>query len=342
MNKNSASTEILEWGKEAASLLPDGMKDAALLAYQAVVLNHNHEYAASAERLRKLRSVSYSREPYLDILTAKNEFALADMLVGNDPGRRGHISRAKAALSSYLSSDTHSRPESEIYGAELLKARADYILGHRNGVFMGIVDIPESVSVSRESIIRAVRVRGMKTVVSSDTSALLLHRDGGLFACSLEEPQLMVVAAVAKEMDVLETAEEFITLSHALMTAFSARSFYINGVMLSVNDVDEAIADMKGEAFPVWFFARGSEAEENGKLVLRAEGAESFGAKAICILGVDPADREEASNALSLILVYHVFSVSARRTKSFTINNRTYDLVSSDRNTVSYAVRKEQ
>ena len=72
-----------------------------------------------------------------------------------------------------------------------------------------------------------------------------------------------------------------------------------------------------------------------------AEGAESFGAKAVRIVGVSEEDREEASNALSLILVYHVYSASARRSRSFTINERTYSLVSSDKDSVSFVLDKK-
>ena len=72
-----------------------------------------------------------------------------------------------------------------------------------------------------------------------------------------------------------------------------------------------------------------------------AEGAESFGVKAIKIVDVKDEDREDASNALSLILVYQVYSVSARRSRSFTIGEKTYSLVSSDKDSVSFILEKK-
>ena len=85
--------------EEAVDLLPDGMKRAALLAFQAVMLSHGREYRKSQEKLRLLRSESYSREPYLDILSAENEMKAAETLAGDTPEKIRHLSRAWASLS---------------------------------------------------------------------------------------------------------------------------------------------------------------------------------------------------------------------------------------------------
>ena len=284
---------------ETVDLLPDGMKEAVSTAFQAVMLSHGGMYEKSQEKIRRLRNISYSREPYCDILSAKNEYEMAERLTASDPDQARHFSRARAALSSYLSSDISKRSEEEVLEARLMKARADYILGHRKGVFMGIVELPEGAEAGSDSL-SSIKVRGLHAAV---------HHEN-----------------------------RFIRLTAAVMETFAASSFYINGVMLSHDDVNEAITDMAEDAFPVWFFARGSEGMEDDRIVLSAEGAESFGAKAIRIVGVAPEDREEASSALSLILVYHVYSASARRSRTFTINGRTYTLASSDRVSVSYTM----
>ena len=121
---------------EAVDLLPDGMKEAVSLALQAVVLNHSGNYKASEERIRKLRSVSYSREAYSYFLSARNEYALYESCDGENKEGLKHLAKARAALSQYLSSDIKARPEKEVIEAKLMKARADYILGHRKGIFM--------------------------------------------------------------------------------------------------------------------------------------------------------------------------------------------------------------
>lgn len=338
--EDKSMRDALGLASEAVDLLPDGMKEAASLAYQAVILNRMGKYSSSQERIRKLRTVSYTREPYCDILSAENEFAMAAGLLGDDPAGRRHIAKARAALTSYLSGDTHHRPAGEVFKARILKARSDYMLGYRKGIFMGIVDLPSDAEVSGGSM-KGIRIRGLHAAGSTESAAVLTHADGGLFAASLEEPHLMVVAAVAEGMNVLECADYFIRLVHSVMKSFSSSAFYINGVMLSMQDVEEALSDISQEAFPVWFFARGSETEENGIYTLYAEGAESFGAKGISIEGVLPEEKEEAAAALSLILVYHVFSVSARRSTSFTISGRDYVRISSSRHSVAFEVRRE-
>ena len=322
---------------ETVDLLPDGMKEAVSTAFQAVMLSHGGMYEKSQEKIRRLRNISYSREPYCDILSAKNEYEMAERLTASDPDQARHFSRARAALSSYLSSDISKRSEEEVLEARLMKARADYILGHRKGVFMGIVELPEGAEAGSDSL-SSIKVRGLHAAVHHENGVIFTRGEGSIFAASLEEPEMMVVAAVSLGDDIMETAERFIRLTAAVMETFAASSFYINGVMLSHDDVNEAITDMAEDAFPVWFFARGSEGMEDDRIVLSAEGAESFGAKAIRIVGVAPEDREEASSALSLILVYHVYSASARRSRTFTINGRTYTLASSDRVSVSYTM----
>ena len=157
----------------------------------------------------------------------------------------------------------------------------------------------------------------------------------------LSDPDLVVVAGLSRQMDIIETAAAFIRMAHSVMTYYSSTSLYINGVMLSADDVDEALQDISDDSFPVWFFARGGEEEmEDGTFVLIAEGAESFGAKIIKIVGVSQEYKEEASNALSLILVYHVFSPSARRSASYAIGDYIYQLSSSDKYTVSYSMKR--
>ena len=138
--EDKSMRDALGLASEAVDLLPDGMKEAASLAYQAVILNRMGKYSSSQERIRKLRTVSYTREPYCDILSAENEFAMAAGLLGDDPAGRRHIAKARAALTSYLSGDTHHRPAGEVFKARILKARSDYMLGYRKGIFMGIVD----------------------------------------------------------------------------------------------------------------------------------------------------------------------------------------------------------
>ena len=325
--------------EEAVDLLPDGMKRAALLAFQAVMLSHGREYRKSQEKLRLLRSESYSREPYLDILSAENEMKAAETLAGDTPEKRRHLSRARASLSSYFSSDNHKRPEKEVYKAMLMKARVDYMLYHRKGIFMGIIELPENTEVN--DISKAAKGRGLRVLSSSKTFVLMEHSDGGIFAASLEDPDLVVVAGLSRQMDIIETAAAFIRMAHSVMTYYSSTSLYINGVMLSADDVDEALQDISDDSFPVWFFARGGEEEmEDGTFVLTAEGAESFGAKIIKIVGVSQEYKEEASNALSLILVYHVFSPSARRSASYAIGDYIYQLSSSDKYTVSYSMKR--
>ncbi len=325
---------------EAVDLLPDGMKEAVSLALQAVVLNHSGNYKASEERIRKLRSVSYSREAYSYFLSARNEYALYESCDGENKEGLKHLAKARAALSQYLSSDIKARPEKEVIEAKLMKARADYILGHRKGIFMGIVEIPSKESVSGEAL-KLLKPRGLHVAAVAENSIAFSESDGSLFAVSLEASGMLVVAAINGSGEIMETADSFIKLTSAVMKAFSSASFYINGVMLSAKDVEEALGDISESAFPVWFFARGYEADEDGKHVMVAEGAESFGVKAIKIMDVKDEDKEEASNALSLILVYHVYSTSARRSKSFGINGRTYSLVSSDKDSVSFILEKK-
>ena len=329
---------FLSMSKEATAMLPDGMKEAAALAFQAVALSHGREYKKSLEKLRKLRALSFSREPYCDLLAAENEMKAAECLPGDTPERRRCLLRARMYLSSFLSStDMHKKTEKEINKATMMKARVDYMLYRRKGIFMGIVELPENTEV--KDMERAAKLRGMSVLDVSETSILMKHRDGGLFGASLEDPGLVVIAGLSNGMDYLETASVFIRIASSVMDHFSASSFYINGVMLEKSDVDEAIRDIMGDSFPVWFFARGSEENVDGALVLSAEGAESFGAKSIRIIGADSENKDEAANALSLILVYHVFSASARRSRSFTIGEHTYERVSSDKDSVTYIIK---
>ncbi len=335
MSKESKKTEILnissKMASEAVELLPEGMKEMALTAFQAVILSYSGEWKKSQDKLRKLRSELYSAEPFSEILSAINEFHLYESLPGDDPMQKKHVTSARLHLRKYLSSDLSHRSEAEIVYAELLKARADYILFCRKGVFMCIVELPESVSVKEEDMVEIARIRGLRTVRTAETSVLLRHENGAVFSASLEEPHLMVIACASLSDDIMESAAYFIRLTSSVMSRFEAKSVYINSVMLDRDDVEEAIADLKENAFPVWFFARCYENKEEDGLMLTAEGAESFGCKSVSIRGLSAEDKAEASNALSLILVYHVYSPSSRKSKSFLINERTYKLLSSDK-----------
>ena len=325
---------------EAVDLLPDGMKEAAALAFQAVISHHCDDFKVSEEKLRKLRSISYSREAYSYFLSAKNEYALSERINSDNPENRKHIAKVKAALSQYLASDLEKRPYEEIIEARLLKARADFILGRRKGIFMGIVEIGEDQEADQAKL-EGLKLRGLHTEYVSEHSVFFSRKDGSLFAVSLEAPGMLVVAGVNGDGEIMECADFFIKLAASSMQLFSASSFYINGVMLSDKDIEEALRDISEGAFPVWFFARGYELDESGRHVMVAEGAESFGVKAIKIVDVKDEDREDASNALSLILVYQVYSVSARRSRSFTIGEKTYSLVSSDKDSVSFILEKK-
>lgn len=337
--KDNIANEFSALRMEAVAMLPDGMKEACDLALQAVALNHLGDYRKSQERIKKLRRVSYTSEPYCSFLSAKNEFAIAESIAEDDEEMRRHMARARSELSSFLSS--YDKKDREYYEAYIMKARTDYILGYRKGIFMGIIELPEGTTAGEAELRESVKLRGFHMLGSTPSAVLLSGNDGSIFAISLEEPGMLVVAAVAGNADLMETADSFIRISSSVMKAFSSQSFYVNGVMLSAADVEEALNDISENAFPVWFFARGSEIDENGIHIMVAEGAESFGAKAVRIVGVSEEDREEASNALSLILVYHVYSASARRSRSFTINERTYSLVSSDKDSVSFVLDKK-
>ena len=325
---------------EAVELLPEGMKEMAATAFQAVILSHGGEWKRSQDKLRKLRGEAYSSEPFSEYLSAVNEFHLYESLPGDDPMQRKHVVSARPHLRKYLSSDLSHRDEVEILHAELMKARADYILFQRKGIFMCIVDLPENADVKEENMLSLAKIKGLKTISSTETSVMLRHGNGAVLSASLEEPGLMVVACTALTDDLMESASYFIRLASSVMSQFKAESVYINSVMLSADDVVEAVSDLKENAFPVWFFARCYDSQEEDGIMLTAEGAESFGCKAVSIRGLSPEEKEEAGNALSLILVYNVYSPSSRRSRSFSINGRTYRLVSSDSASLVFALER--
>ena len=318
---------------EIVDLLPDGMKETASLAFQAVMLNRKGRYTASLERLGRLGRESYAREPYADFLAARNEFALFGGYAADDEAALKHISRARRFLHSYLSRDISARPQHEVDEALMMKARADYLLGCRKGIFMAIIEIPEGTEAG--DLKKSVKVKGLHLSSEKEEAAVFRNGSGAVFSLSVEAPNLLVAGACCLSDGTMETAVRFIRFVHSIMAFYGASTLYINGAILTASDVEEALADISGDAFPVWFFARGSESDEGGELVLTAEGAESFGAKAVRVIVPTEADKEEAGAALSLILVYHVYSASARRSKSFTIDGRVYELASSDRNQVT-------
>ena len=304
---------------EAMALLPPEAKADAALAFQAVMLSHCGRSGEAASKLRRLGSM----EPYACYLEARCEMDVAEALDFSDPLKRKHLLRVRRVLRSY---DPSGRPLEEADAAFFMNARADFLLGHRKGIFMGVMEIPEDGKPDGEAL-AAARPRGMKLSSVSSYAAAFSAADGSRFCISLENPGYAVVCAVAGSSDALGTAAAFIKMVHAAMRAFTSPSFFINGTMLSSSDIGEAMADLRGDAFPVWFFARGSESrEDDGTYTLRAQGAEAFGVRTLEIRNVGEELKEEAAAALSLLIVYQVFSPGARRHRSFDIGEHTYAL----------------
>ena len=304
---------------EAMALLPPETRADAALAFQSVMLSHCGRSGEAASKLRKLGS----REPYACYLEARCEMDEAEALDFADPMKRKHLMRVRRVLRGY---DPSGRPPEEADAAFFMNARADFLLGRRRGIFMGVMEIPDEGKPDGEAL-AAARPRGMKLSSAASYAAAFSASDGARFCISLENPGYAVVCAVSGSAGAVDTAAAFIKLAHNAMREFSSPSLFINGAMLSFSDAEEAMADLRGDAFPVWFFARGSESqEEDGSYTLRAQGAEAFGVRTLEIRNVSAELKEEAAAALSLLIVYQVFSPGARKHRSFDIGEHTYTL----------------
>ena len=117
---------------EAMALLPPEAKADAALAFQAVMLSHCGRSGEAASKLRRLGSM----EPYACYLEARCEMDVAEALDFSDPLKRKHLLRVRRVLRSY---DPSGRPLEEADAAFFMNARADFLLGHRKGIFMGVM-----------------------------------------------------------------------------------------------------------------------------------------------------------------------------------------------------------
>ena len=121
---------------EAMALLPPETRADAALAFQAVMLSHCGRSGEAASKLRKLGS----REPYACYLEARCEMDEAEVLDFADPMKRKHLMRVRRVLRGY---DPSGRPPEEADAAFFMNARADFLLGRRRGIFMGVMEIPD-------------------------------------------------------------------------------------------------------------------------------------------------------------------------------------------------------
>ena len=328
---------------EAVQLLPQEEGRAAAEAFQAVLLSHAGEWEASDRKLKMLRKLTGSDEPGMHLLRAHNSVKRMEGLASSDREAIRCRDSARRSLSRYISSDISSRPEKEKAAAMLLKARLDYAAGRRKGVFMGLLELPHDAAPDAEGLL----LDGCTMLSISDDSAIFSAGKGNtLIEASISSVKagdgpLILLTVYAADGDARTASMRFIEAAASFMERFPSSSLYIGGTILTLSDAEEALADIDSGAFPIWFFARGIEMDDgSGSLAVCATGAESFGVREIRIEGLDGRSKEEALSALSVILVFMVFSASLRKAASFEIGGRRYVLSSSSPERISYRMEE--
>ena len=335
---------------DAVSLLPEETRKGVREAFSVSIAAEEGDSLSVLRHLKALKKATGSTSTAYFFHKAYAEDVILDHLAARSPEQSKYLRSARKDYKEYLLSDCKGRKEEEILFAKLEKARLDFIAGYRKGTFLGIIEVPKGTDINEKLRTSDISVRGMKVVSFSDKGMIGKTKSGTILGAELntfpsikgEKPlsDLILVIARTGEAGPVEAAERFIEFSSELMRIFSSDVIYVNGAMLSYSDTKEALGDIASDAFPIWFFARGSEDDDGDSFTLRAEGAASFGAKTIIITDVPAERKSEAASALSVILMLFIYSPSSRNENTFIFEDTLYRKVSSDTSSVLFRMEE--
>ena len=334
---DTAKTESMFYS--AMEMLPCDMAKAADAAYKAVTELERCEPDKALSYLKAFRRSSGEAGAAYYFHKARAELMILERLSSHSPEQAYYLRAARRDFSKFLSLHSgDSKCEMRLY-ASIEKARLDYIAGHRKGIFMGIIEAPDSDEIV-QAISGSINMKGLKAIYHSDNGLLFMTKSGSIIGADLNRlpslqsgsrsDNLILIIAITGESGAVETAERFIEAAYSIMKDVGSDTIYINGTVLTADDVKEAVTDIASDAFPIWFFARGMEDDDGDSFSYTAEGASSFGVKTIVIENVPAARRADAASALSVILMLYIYSPSSRNEDIFTFEGTRYRKVSSD------------